>query len=338
MRRSIRTGSVVLIAAGALLAGCASETKEELGADSAAAGPTQPALDECAVVPTAGVQAANVTVNGLDYPTEIHQPAGRSAAPVAALIDLHGLDSNGPTQAALTRFRELADREGFVVAEPSGSVGTLGVTGWEIAALDEPGRGTGRDDLSAMDQLIDKLIDDECVDPDRIFVAGYSMGGFLAAELACSPGSRVAGILAVAGFHAPEPCERHVPTLVVHGTADPIVPLGPNGTSLVVDDTMPQAARELLASSIEQEVATSARGADCDDAPTSTELADDVTELRYTGCAGGAEHRLVLVEGGGHTWPGAAPAADADFVGATTTNFDATEASWDFFASHSGRP
>lgn len=331
MHRSIRTGSVVLLAAGALLAGCASETREDLGADSAAASSTQPALDECAVAPTAGVQATNVAMDGLDYPTEIYQPAGRSAAPVAAVIDLHGLDSNGPTQAALTRFRELADREGFVVAEPSGSVGPLGVTGWEIAALDEP----GRDDLSAMEQLIDKLVDEECVDPDLVFVAGYSNGGFLAAELACSPGSRVAGIVAVAGFHAPEPCERHVPTLVVHGTADPIVPLGPNGTSLVVDDTMPQAARELLASSIEQEVATSARGAGCDDAPTSIELADDVTELRYTGCAGGAEHRLVLVEGGGHTWPGAAPAADADFVGPTTMNFDATEASWEFFASHS---
>jgi len=220
-----------------------------------------------------------------------------------------------------------------VVAEPSAPVGLLGVTGWEIAALDEP----DRDDVGAMNQLIEVLVDAQCVDPDRIFVAGYSMGGFLAAELACRPGSRVAAIMAVAGFHAPEPCERHVPTLVVHGTADPIVPLGPNGTSLIVDDTMPPAVIELLASSIEQEVATSARGAGCDDPPTSTELAADVAEWSYEGCDDGADHRLVLVEGGGHTWPGAAPFDEA-FMGPTTTNYDATEAGWAYFASLPKRP
>jgi polyhydroxybutyrate depolymerase len=291
----------------------------------------QAALDVCEVAPTPGLTAVAVEVDGRAYPAEIYQPERRDAAPAAAVIDLHGLDSSGPAQAALTRFRELADREGFVVAEPSGPVGPLGVTGWKIAAVDEP----GRDDVGAIDQLIDILLDDHCVDPELIFVAGYSNGGFLAAELACRPGSRVAAIVAVAGFHAPEQCERHVPTLAVHGTADPIVPLGPNGMSLIVDDTTPPSLAELLAASIEQEVAMSASGAGCDNQPTSTELADDITELSYDGCDDGANHKLVLVEGGGHTWPGAATTADEAFLGPTTANFDATEAGWAFFASYS---
>ena len=129
-----------------------------------------------------------------------------------------------------------------------------------------------------------------------------------------------------------------MPTLVVHGTADPIVPLGPNGMSLIVDDTIPPSLAELLASSIEEEeVAMSARGAGCDDLSTSTALAGDVTELSYDGCVGGADHKLVLVEGGGHTWPGAAPTADEGFLGPTTANFDATEAGWVFFASYAKR-
>lgn len=323
----MRTGSAVLVVSAACLVGCASEQ------NSGAGDATQAGLGICEVGPTSGLTTAAVEVDGRPYPTEIYQPEGRDAARVAAVIDLHGLDSNGPAQAALTRFRELADREGFVVAEPSGPIGPLGVTGWEIAALDEP----DRDDVGAMNQLIEVLVDDHCVDPERIFVAGFSNGGFLAAELACRPGSRVAAIMAVAGFHAPEPCERHVPTLVVHGTADPIVPFGPNGMSLVVDDTMPPAAIELLASSIEQEVAMSAGGAGCDDPPQSTELADDITEVSYDGCDDGADHKLILVEDGGHTWPGAAPTADEGFLGPTTANFDATEAGWAFFASHSQR-
>ncbi len=323
----MKVGSALLAASAACLVGCASERTDGPGAVGAASSTTRMALDVCEVAPTPGLTTTAVEVDGRSYPAEIHQPKGRDAAPVAAVIDLHGLDSSGPAQADLTRFRQLADREGFVVAEPSGPVGPLGVTGWEIAAVDEP----DRDDVGAIEQLIDILLDDHCVDPDRIFVAGYSNGGFLAAELACRPGSRVAAIVAVAGFHTPEPCDRHVPTLVAHGTADPIVPFGPNGMSLIVDDTTPPSLVDLLASSIEEEVATSARGAGCDDPPTSTELADDVTELNYDGCVGGAIHKLVLVEGGGHTWPGAALTADDGFLGATTANYDATEAAWAFF-------
>jgi len=289
------------------------------------------ALDVCEVAPTPGLTTAAVEVDGRAYPADIYQPQRRDAAPAAVVIDLHGLDSSGPAQAALTRFRQLADREGFVVAEPSGPVGPLGVTGWEIAALDEP----DRDDATAIDQLIDTLLDDQCVDPEQIFVAGYSNGGFLAAELACRPGSRVAAIVAVAGFHMPEQCDRHVPTLVIHGAADPIVPLGPNGMSLIVDNTTPPSLAALLASSIEDQVAMSASSAGCANPPTSTELADDITELSYAGCVGGADHKLVLVEGGGHTWPGAAPTQDEGFLGPTTANLDATEAGWAFFTSHS---
>ena len=331
-----------VLASAVWLMGCAGDpvrTTESAGADTSTTQTVAPSTtpadpDSCGVAPPEGLTTSTVDLAGHAYPTEIYRPRGHDAERMAAVIDLHGLDSDGPEQAALTGFRDLAEREGFVVAEPSGPVVPLGVTGWEIAALDEP----DRDDLGAMNQLIEMLVNDHCVDPDRIFAAGFSNGGFFAAELACRPGSPIAAIVAVAGFHAPEPCARRVPTLVVHGTADPIVPLGPNGTSIIVDDTMPQPARELLASSIEQEVDMSAAAADCDDTPRSARLAADVTELTYEGCADGADHRLVLVDGGGHTWPGAAPPADAGFLGPTTTSVDATEMAWEFFASHSKSP
>jgi polyhydroxybutyrate depolymerase len=126
-----------------------------------------------------------------------------------------------------------------------------------------------------------------------------------------------------------------VPTLVVHGTDDPIVPLGPDGFSAIVDPTTPPALQELLSSSIGQEVATSARRAGCQEQPISLDLAADVTELTYSGCAHDAEHRLVLIDGGGHTWPGSPTPPDA-VLGVTTTNYDATDASWEFFSAHGG--
>lgn len=323
-------GSVAIMAIVAMLAGCGSETEKtaETGTSTVPVSATP-----CREEPKAGMTTLDVDADGQVYPTEVYRPADAGSAPVPAVIDLHGLDSNGPAQAALSGFRRLADSEGFVVAEPSGPVGPLGVTGWEIAALDE----ARRNDIGAMTRLIESLVDEHCVDPERVFVAGYSNGGFLAAELGCSPGVEVAAVAAIAGFHAPPECERNVPTLVMHGTADPIVPLGPNGTSLIVDDTTPEPVKELLSSSIEGEVAASAADAGCESAPTSSKLAPTITKLNYEGCSDAAAHELMLIDGGGHTWPGAAPTADADFVGPTTSELDATSTAWKFFVAHTGR-
>jgi len=48
---------------------------------------------------------------------------------------------------------------------------------------------------------------------------------------------------------------------------------------------------------------------------------------------GVAVHRFVLVDSGGHTWPGASPTADSDFLGPTIANYDAKEQAWAFFAA-----
>lgn len=314
-----------------ILASCASGTKK-LGASEPST--TSAPMNECRDAPGTGVTAFEVNADGQVYPTEIYRPSGRGATRLPAVIDLHGLDSNGPAQAALTGFRRLGESEGFVVAEPSGPVGPLGVTGWEIGALDEP----GRDDIGAISRLIENLVEERCVDPERIFVAGYSNGGFLAAELGCSPRVRIAAIASIAGFHAPPACDRHVPTLVMHGTADPIVPIGPAGNSLIVDDTTPEAVTQLLSASIEDEVAASAVDAGCTPTPTSSKLAPAITEMTYPDCSGGAAHELILVDGGGHTWPGAAPTADADFLGPTISELDATSTVWKFFVAHADHP
>lgn len=337
--RRHRLGTIGAAAIAAVLVGCGSEAagppeRSTPSATSAASSATSAPVAGCDVTPEAGVSNVEIDAAGRSYPSEVFRPAGNGAKRLAAVIDLHGLDSDGPTQAAMTGFRRLADREGFVVAEPSGPIGPLGVTGWEIAATDEP----DRDDLQAMEGLIQHLVDEACVDSGRVFVAGYSNGGFLAAELGCSTRVKVAGVAAVAGFHAPRPCERHVPTLVLHGTEDPIVPLGPDGTSLIVDATTPAAVTELLTSSIEDEVASSASGAGCARAPMPHRLTATSRTARYSGCRDGADHELILLDGGGHTWPGAAETDDAGFLGSTATDLDATETIWTFFADHGAEP
>jgi polyhydroxybutyrate depolymerase len=57
-------------------------------------------------------------------------------------------------------------------------------------------------------------------------------------------------------------------------------------------------------------------------------IANGITEEEGRGCA--SDTRLVVVEGGGHTWPGGVFVAG---LGETTKDLSAAEFIWQFFAS-----
>lgn len=328
-----------------LLAGCSDDPSATSPDPSAAeAAPT----DGSGVVDTTGAQRCAMTndasqldhtVAGHPYQARLHRPADTTAdVRLPAVIDLHGLYSDGPTQAALTGFDELADRTAgagaaFLVVEPTGRPGPIdGATGWEVQALEEP----DRDDAEYLTQLIDSLVADHCADPSRIYLAGYSNGGFFAAEYACAHPNEVAAVAVVAGFDHPPDCTPAVPLVAFHGTADPVVPWAAGGTSILVTDQSPPAFSSTLARGVEPQLAESAAAAGCDRPPAQEEIADDVTMSTWSGCAAGADHVVYAVTDGGHTWPGAAEQPDADLIGATTRSIDATELIWEFFRNHPG--
>ena len=65
----------------------------------------------------------------------------------------------------------------------------------------------------------------------------------------------------------------------------------------------------------------------------------DVTCLSYDECAQGATTEFCIVDGGGHTWPGAIDIFALDpeafpWAGVTTQNVDASQRMWEFFDRH----
>lgn len=62
-----------------------------------------------------------------------------------------------------------------------------------------------------------------------------------------------------------------------------------------------------------------------------------VATTRKTDCKGkdGSEVVLVVIEGGGHTWPGMKP--PASFMGKSAMNVSANDLMWDFFKKHRPR-
>jgi phospholipase/carboxylesterase len=71
------------------------------------------------------------------------------------------------------------------------------------------------------------------VDRKRLIVAGFSQGGFLAYEIALRAPERFAGLMALSSWLPPEvakaipaqPGHKRLPTLVVHGSDDPMIPI-----------------------------------------------------------------------------------------------------------------
>ena len=57
-----------------------------------------------------------------------------------------------------------------------------------------------------------------------------------------------------------------------------------------------------------------------------------VTRKTYGGGKDGAEVVLVVIEGGGHTWPG--QKSPAELLGKSATNISANDLMWEFFQRH----
>ncbi len=82
----------------------------------------------------------------------------------------------------------------------------------------------------------------------------------------------------------------------------------------------------------ETDVKDWARHNRCDLNQQSQTVATDVTLETYTNCNGNADVELYVIEGGGHTFPGAP--FDIPSFGPTTRSIDAAALIWEFFAAH----
>lgn len=85
--------------------------------------------------------------------------------------------------------------------------------------------------------LVESFLDDAAgrypIDPARLVLAGFSQGGLLAGLVALSNPERFAGLLALStwlpdeliGAIERQPAHERLPTLLMHGTKDPMIPV-----------------------------------------------------------------------------------------------------------------
>ena len=93
-------------------------------------------------------------------------------------------------------FLDLAELNNFIVVYPQGLVyPEKNSTGWNTG----PGQDINND-LLFFESMIDLLSRDFNINLDKVYVTGFSMGGFMSYDIACSPLSqKIAAVAPVSG-------------------------------------------------------------------------------------------------------------------------------------------
>jgi len=265
--------------------------------------------------------------------TETSRPVGQSEpVQVPLVLVLHGRGGTGPGTAALTGFDEVADEHGFVVAYPTGVDNQWNyVDGIEGYDIDVP-------DLEFLRALVAELSARYPIDPARVYVAGFSNGGYMAQHLACKATDVFAAFASVgaAGYGGqPGNCGEPdpVPILFIHGTADTIVPFaglrqeGPSGPVTVL-------------ASVEQTFTYWGYRLGCGDGVQPSVLPNmlspslELHVLEALDCTPGSELVQVVIVGGGHNWPGRPGRLPVQVGGEVSLDLDASRFIWEFFERH----
>lgn len=145
--------------------------------------------------------------------------------PVPAIVFIHGFGGSGQ---GVLRNRGMVDafvKLGYAVIAPDGTPRQNG--GGRRWAF-HPLFTSSRDEIAFIQSVRDHAIGRFNLDPDRILLGGFSIGGSMTAYLACTAPQSFAAYAPLGGnFWRPHPtrCEGPVRLLHTHGWRDGTVPL-----------------------------------------------------------------------------------------------------------------
>jgi poly(hydroxyalkanoate) depolymerase family esterase len=286
-------------------------------------------------------------------PVFVYAPPGLDrAVPAPLVVMLHGCTQTAASFSSGSLMNRMAERHGFVVAYPEQSREENPSCCWNWFSSSHQARGAGEPaSIAGATRAVAEAADRWTIDPARVFVAGMSAGGAMAAVMAATYPDVFAAVAihsglaygsartlpdamqamrrggpdpeaqGAAAFAAMGAAARPVPAIVIHGTAD--------GTVAPVNGE--HAVRQWMATN------RRASGGAYDpelDRPDAT-VRDDgsgglpFTRRRWHDRDGRLVQELVAVEGLGHAWSGGAPGGSyTDPRGPSSS-----DAIFDFFAA-----
>jgi polyhydroxybutyrate depolymerase len=263
------------------------------------------------------------------YVVRVPRDLAQHKGQVPLVLVLHGGGGNAFNAESTTGFTEEAEKEGFIVVYPEGTGRFNGkLLTWNAGHCCGYAMNRHVDDVGFISALLDKLIAEYPVDPERIYATGISNGGMMAHRLGIELSNRFAAIAPVAAaLFGDEPEPRHpVSALMFNGTLDTHIPAqgGPPG------GRFPGAWDGSPTKPVLEQAAFWARADGCMRTPEQ-ENREAYTLTKYR-CPAGTAVALYMIRDGGHAWPGGergSPMGDEP-----SSALDATPIIWAFFNAH----
>ena len=269
------------------------------------------------------VESLSTTCDGGDVPTHVSvdgrsarlfaPPGADDGTPRPLLVSLHPFLLGADAWEEYSALAASAAERGMFVLLPEGiEAGPR----WSVPG----GVASETDDIAFIDALIAETANTVCIDGDRVFAAGFSAGAALAVGLSCELPGRFRAVAGSGGANLTSLCPDAAPTsaMILHGTADPVVPLTGND----VPFTPPTGLH------LDSVAASFATRNGCGPRPAADLRSPTLAVTTYS-CAS-AQFVDVRVQGMGHTWAGGNGLVDL-FVGPGDSSFSATNLVLDFF-------
>lgn len=192
--------------------------------------------------PTYANEMQSIDVDGVKRSYALHVPAGIGPS-VPLVVVLHGKGSSGADEMARGRWQSKADKEKFIVAAPDALGSYDGVELQRPPTVREwirrnyralRGRNNlvrwngGQNDVGLIASMIDRVSAEQPIDRSRIYIVGFSRGGFMAHRMALEITDRLAGVAVVSPDVEPEAKRtpaRPLSFLLVSGDRDPVHPV-----------------------------------------------------------------------------------------------------------------
>jgi polyhydroxybutyrate depolymerase len=196
------------------------------------------------------------------------------------VIDLHGYGQPAAQLRMYSGMEDVAIRERLVMVWPDSPDRS-----WNDGTCCGGARAEDRDDVAFIGALIDHVRARLPIDPQRVYLTGFSNGCSLAQRVAVRRSALIAAVACYSDYLADEPDAGYepVPIFLMHGTSDNAVAYEPSSFE-------PGAI---------ENAAAWARHNDCPSPPAITEH-DSLVTYRYVGCRDDADVVHLAVVGGGH--------------------------------------
>ena len=282
------------------------------------------------------IKTFSLSLDGYSRTYTVFEPSNyRNQKAVPLVVMLHGVGGTGAGIIKETGWGRKAEQNGFLVVFPDA---LRPYPDAEASFLINPqvwndGSRRGSEllqrvnDVKFLSLMLDQMAKSYNVDPNAIFLTGFSNGASLGFKTVTELPGRFKAFAAVSGHYWQGDDKSKIavptPTLLIVGTADPLNPFD-GGTIQLPWGSF--ASPPLMETMTNWAKKNGFRG--------NMETVSDISGVKILKAAGEgrAPIQAYIIEGLGHLWPGGEPMFPEAYIGKDPDKVQATDLIWKFFS------